>query len=68
MADIHPLNDGWPEKLPYEQQSLILPGPGKPGHSGTSTSRVQGHLNSQKTILSVEIYRNGESPYLRITL
>jgi hypothetical protein len=34
MADIHPLNDPWPEKLPYQKQSLVLPGPGKPGHSG----------------------------------
>ncbi|KAF9648062.1 long-chain-fatty-acid-CoA ligase [Thelephora ganbajun] len=33
MADIHPLNDRWPELLPYEKQSLISPGPGKPGHS-----------------------------------
>lgn len=35
MADIHPLDDSWPEKLPYEKQSSVLPSPEKPGHSGS---------------------------------
>ena len=35
MGDILPLNDRWPENLPYQKQSLVLSGSEKPGHSGT---------------------------------
>jgi hypothetical protein len=48
IADIHPLNDRWPEKLPYEKKSLVLPGSGKPGHSGMSLAEfgaIQTHTD-----------------------
>jgi len=60
MADVHPLNPGWPEKLPYQNQSLVLPGPGKPGHSGMLSCRARNHPSSREQHLSVDIYRNGK--------
>ena len=63
MADIHPLNDYWPEKLPYEKQSLIVPGSGKPGHSGASLTMsgpIQAHGNNV-----LQMFTGMASPYIR---